>query len=85
MGSTFIRNISTGLGELAGFDDDKAYSFVSGLVIVVNFLLMMHYTAEAFVYNAVSKFTIASLWIATLVTLAGIRVVIHVRPTKKEM
>ena len=79
-----LRSLCGKLGSLLGFSADNSQGFAAGLAVLSNSLLLVHYTAEAFVYHAVSKTVVAILLTITICCAAGLKIEFHVLPDDKK-
>ncbi len=79
-----LRTLCGKLGSVLGFSADNSQGFAAGLAVLSNSLLLLHYTAEAFVYHAVSKTVVAVLLVVTICCAAGLNIRIDVIPDAKK-
>jgi hypothetical protein len=73
----WARHFPTVIGKFLVLDEaDLVGIYVAGLTACVNFLLLCHYTVEAFTYASVSKTAVLFGWSLTVFALLGVKIAI---------
>ena len=75
-----LRKIPTTIGKYATSRNDEGLleNFVTGLVIITNSALLIHYSFESFYYDAIAQTPIIILWVMTIAAFFGFKFVVHV-------
>jgi hypothetical protein len=75
--SRIMREFFVYMGRgLVGEQDDPTLTFSAGFAAILNFFLLTHYTAEAFLYDSVSKTAVVIVWILSIGAILGIKIML---------